>query len=61
MLKLVAFLKRRNGLALEAFHEHWREPVSSVEYGAVRADEKNFMISGRLPFVITEAHEIEVR
>jgi hypothetical protein len=32
-----------------------------AEYGAVRADEKNFMISGRLPFVITEAHEIEVR
>ncbi len=44
MLKLVAFFKRRNGPALEAFQKHWRIGQA-----------------GRLPFVITEAHEIEVR
>lgn len=37
-----------------------RESGKSPEYTATRADEPNFMVSGRLPFVITTAHEIEV-
>ena len=32
----------------------------SPEYAATRADEPNFMVSGRIPFVIATAHEIEV-
>ena len=32
----------------------------SPEYAATRADEPNFMVSGRIPFVIAAAHEIEV-
>ena len=37
-----------------------RASAQSPEYAATRADEPNFMISGRLPFVIAAAHEIEV-
>jgi uncharacterized protein (TIGR02118 family) len=33
----------------------------SPEYAATRADEKNFMAPGRLPFVIVAEHEIELR
>jgi hypothetical protein len=38
-----------------------RDSGKSTAYTRTRADERNFMVSGRLPFVITEAHEIEVR
>ena len=38
-----------------------RESGKSAAYRQTRADEENFMISGRLPFVITRTHEIEVR
>jgi uncharacterized protein (TIGR02118 family) len=38
-----------------------RDSGESAAYSQTRADEKNFMISGRLPFVITRAHEIEVQ
>ena len=37
-----------------------RDSGSTPEYKATRADEPNFMISGRLPFVIADAVEIEV-
>jgi uncharacterized protein (TIGR02118 family) len=37
-----------------------RASAESREYAATRADEPNFMVSGRLPFVIAKAHEIEV-
>ncbi len=37
-----------------------RASARSPEYAATRADEPNFMVSGRLPFVIAQAHEIEV-
>lgn len=37
-----------------------RDSGQSAAYSETRADEKNFMVSGRLPFVITRAHEIEV-
>ena len=37
-----------------------RDSGSSPEYAATRADEANFMISGRLPFVIANALEIEI-
>ena len=37
-----------------------RDSASTPEYKATRADERNFMISGRLPFVIANAIEIEV-
>jgi uncharacterized protein (TIGR02118 family) len=37
-----------------------RDSGSTPEYAATRADEPNFMISGRLPFVIANAVEIEV-
>jgi uncharacterized protein (TIGR02118 family) len=37
-----------------------RASGKSPEYAATRADEPNFMVSGRLPFVIASAHEIEV-
>lgn len=33
---------------------------SSPEYAATRADEPNFMISGKIPFVVASALEIEV-
>ena len=34
--------------------------ANSSAYTKTHADEKNFMVSGRLPFVITKAHEIQV-
>ena len=37
-----------------------RASAQSPEYAATRADEPNFMVSGRLPFVIATPHEIEV-
>ncbi len=37
-----------------------RDSGSTPEYARTRADEANFMVSGRLPFVVTEALEIEV-
>jgi uncharacterized protein (TIGR02118 family) len=37
-----------------------RASARSAEYARTRADEQNFMASGRLPFVIATAHEIEV-
>jgi uncharacterized protein (TIGR02118 family) len=37
-----------------------RESAQSAEYAVTRADEQNFMVSGRLPHVIAAAHEIEV-
>lgn len=37
-----------------------RVSARSAEYAATRADERNFMAPGRLPFVIAAAHEIEV-
>jgi uncharacterized protein (TIGR02118 family) len=37
-----------------------RASGKSPEYAQTRADEENFMVSGRLPFVISEAIEIEV-
>lgn len=37
-----------------------RASVQTAEYVETRADEQNFMISGRLPFVIAAEHEIEV-
>ncbi len=37
-----------------------RASGKSPEYAATRADEPNFMVSGRLPFVIATGHEIEV-
>jgi uncharacterized protein (TIGR02118 family) len=40
--------------------EALRASGASPEYEATRADEPNFMLSGRLPFVIAAEHEIEV-
>ncbi len=37
-----------------------RESAQSAEYAVTRADEQNFVVSGRLPHVIAAAHEIEV-
>ena len=37
-----------------------RAARESPEYAATRADEANFMASGRLPFVIAAEHEIEL-
>ncbi len=37
-----------------------RAAGESPEYAATRADEANFMASGRLPFVIATEHEIEL-
>ncbi len=37
-----------------------RASAQSTEYALTRADERNFMAPGRLPFVIAAAHEIEV-
>lgn len=37
-----------------------RASAQTAEYAATKADEQNFMASGRLPFVIAAAHEIEV-
>ncbi len=38
-----------------------RESGRSPEYEATRADEPNFMVSGRLPFVVAIEHEIDLR
>jgi len=40
--------------------EALRASGTSPEYEATRADEPNFMLSGRLPFVIATEHEIEI-
>ena len=40
--------------------ESLRASGTSSAYARTRADEANFMVSGRLPFVITKAHEIPV-
>jgi hypothetical protein len=40
--------------------ESLRASGTSSAYARTRADEENFMVSGRLPFVITKAHEIPV-
>jgi uncharacterized protein (TIGR02118 family) len=40
--------------------EALRASGASPEYRATRADEPNFMVSGKIPFVVATAHEIEV-
>lgn len=53
---------RYDGIPISWFEDldALRASGTSPEYAATRADEDNFMISGRLPFVIARPHEIEI-
>ncbi len=66
MVKLVAFFKRLPEMSVDDFQQHWRTTHAdlrasgrSPEYAATRADETNFMLSGRLPFVVASEHDVE--